>query len=223
MKFITFNGSPAGRNSSTNVICQAFLQGALRAGAEVENIFLTDHRIEYCQGCFTCWFKTPGQCVISDDMSDLLAKYNRADVVCFATPVFTWNMTANLKAFIDRLAPLKSPLITEQNGNFDLDDRAAKTQKFVVIANCGFPGENNFATLRAVMSSCQPVLEIYLSCGKLLKSQDAKIQAKVRQYLQVVDAAGFELAKGGKVSPATRQALDMELMSAPEYVSYIGF
>lgn len=223
MKFITFNGSPAGRNSSTNVICQAFLQGALRAGAEVENIFLTDHRIEYCQGCFTCWFKTPGQCVISDDMSDLLAKYNRADVVCFATPVFTWNMTANLKAFIDRLAPLKSPLITEQNGNFDLDDRAAKTQKFVVIANCGFPGENNFATLRAVMSSCQPVLEIYRSCGKLLKSQDAKIQAKVRQYLQVVDAAGFELAKDGKVSPATRQALDMELMSAPEYVSYIGF
>lgn len=223
MKFITFNGSPAGRNSSTTVICQAFLQGALRAGAEVENIFLTDHRIEYCQGCFTCWFKTPGQCVISDDMSDLLAKYNRADVVCFATPVFTWNMTANLKAFIDRLAPLKSPLITEQNGNFDLDDRAAKTQKFVVIANCGFPGKNNFATLRAVMSSCQPVLEIYRSCGKLLKSQDAKIQAKVRQYLQVVDAAGFELAKDGKVSPATRQALDMELMSAPEYVSYIGF
>lgn len=222
MKFIIFNGSPAGKNSSTNVIGQAFLTGAKNAGAEVENVFLAEKNFSYCKGCFTCWFKTPGKCVMQDDMEELLAKYCEADIVCFATPVFTWNMTANLKTFVDRLAPLKSPLIVRRKDNFDLADSTPKTQKFVVISNCGFPGTNNFETLRSVMASCNPVLEIYRNCGKLLKSADKDIQCIVKNYLSVVEQAGYEMATGGDVSAATREKLEMELMPVQEYIHYLG-
>ena len=222
MKFIIFNGSPAGVNSSTNVIGEAFLRGAKRGGAYTENVFLIDKNIGHCKGCFTCWFRTPGKCIMEDDMKELLSKYNDADVVCFATPVYTWNMTAVLKNFVDRLAPLKSPLIIQQNENFDLLDTKPKTQKFVVISNSGFPGNNNFETMKAVFSSCNPTLEIYRNCGKLLKSKDNNIKQIVGQYLDSVELAGFEMATQGVVSDETKQKLDMPMMEIQQYVKYLG-
>lgn len=222
MKFIVFNGSPAGANSNTNMIVEAFLHGAKRANADTENVFLIDMNIGHCKGCFTCWFKTPGKCVMQDDMTELLDKYNAADVVGFASPVYTWNMTAALKNFIDRLVPLKSPLIVNSGGNFDLADTRPKTQQFMVISNCGFPGNNNFETMKVVFASCNPVLEIYRNCGKLLRSKDEKIKAIVNEYLQIVEQAGYEMATQNSIAEATRSKLEMQLMSIPDYVKYIG-
>lgn len=222
MKFIVFNGSPSAAGSNTHVIAQAFLSGAKRAGAKTENIFIIEKNIGHCKGCFSCWFKTPGKCVLQDDMQGLIEKYNSADIICFASPVYTRNMTAALKNFIDRLAPLKSPLIVNKNDNFDLADSVSKTQQFMVISNCGFPGNNNFETIKVVFASCNPVLEIYRNCGKLLKSKNEKIKSNVDDYLRTVEQAGYEMAAQNCISEETEAGLQKELMSIPEYVRYIG-
>lgn len=222
MKVTIFNGSPAGLNSATHVIADAFLKGAASAGAETENIFLSEHKIFQCQGCFSCWFHTPGKCALRDDMKPLLKLYTESDIVGFATPVFTWNMTALLKNFVDRLAPLKSPLITENHGNFDLQDANARTQKTVVISNCGFPGENNFDVLRAAVACCNPALTIFRNCGKLLKSKDPSVMETVSLWLDAVEQAGREIVTHGKVSSNTNTDLNMPLMSVQDYVKYIG-
>lgn len=102
MKFTAFNGSPAGEKSAAGRMLGVFLAGAARAGAETELYHLGDYSI--------------GQCVQHDDMEKLLRAYQSADVVCLDSPVYSWNMTALLKNFADRLIPLKSPLLTEQAG-----------------------------------------------------------------------------------------------------------
>lgn len=222
MKFTVFNGSPSGADSSTNVIASAFLLGAQRGGAETHNVFLSEKNIKQCRGCFSCWFKTPGKCVLRDDMPQLIELYQSSDIVCFATPVYTWNMTALMKNFVDRLAPLKSPIITEKNGDFDLADAKVKEQKFMVISNCGFPGENNFKVMKAVFECCNPCLEIYRNCGKLLKSQNPSAVPYVREYLAAVEQAGFEMARNCDISEETRNKLEMPLMSVEDYVKFLG-
>lgn len=218
MKAIAINGSPKGSRSNTAVVVQAFLRGIAQTGAETEEVYLAEKAIHQCTGCFSCWFKTPGRCVHNDDMPALLAQYRAADMVCFATPVYTWNMTALLKNYVDRLAPLKSPLLTQSGGDFDLQDTQPKTAQFVVIANAGFPGENNFATMRQVFAACKPVLEIYRNCGMALKKQDERVDA----YLQAVQQAGAELAATGTVSDATKAELSAEMIPLHEYVQMLG-
>lgn len=222
MKIIIFNGSPSGRNSNTNIIVEAFLEGARRGGAETENIFLIDKDVKHCKGCFTCWFKTPGKCVYKDDMEELINKYMESDIVCFASPVYTWNMTAVLKNFVDRLVPLKSPILMQQNGNFDLENSILKTQQFMVICNSGFPGENNFGTMKEVFKSCNPTLEIYRNCGRLLKSKDEKIKKIVDDYLEYVKQAGYEMATKKVVSEDVKMNLEKDLISLEKYIKYLG-
>lgn len=218
MKAIAFNGSPKGKAGNTDVLVQAFLRGAARAGAETETIYLAEKNIHHCSGCFACWFQTPGVCIHQDDMQALLPQYMAADIVCLATPIYTWNMTAHLKNFVDRLVPLKSPALAQQDGRYDMRDRESKTARFVTIANAGFPGAHNFDTIRAVFASANPALEIYRSCGMALKKGDARVDA----YLLAVEEAGYQLAAKGSVDAATLDALQGEMIPDAEYAAMLG-
>lgn len=218
MKVSAFNGSPKGAKGNTDMIVQAFLRGAAEAGAEVETIYLADHCIHHCHGCFACWFKTPGQCILRNDMDVLLQKYVDSDVVCLATPVYTWNMTAYLKNFVDRLAPLKSPLLTHKGGHYDLEDTENRQTQYVAMANAGFPGANNFDTIRAVFASCNPKLEIYRNCGMALRKEDARVLA----YLKTVQQAGYQLIADGDIDREVRGMLEEAMIPEAEYIAMLG-
>lgn len=222
MRVTVFNGSPRAEKSNTHIIANAFLKGAKTAGAETENIFLIEKDINHCRGCFTCWFKTPGKCIYQDDMIELLELYLSSDVIVFGTPVYTWNMTACLKNFADRLIPLRSPMIQESEGNFDMKTKISEFPDTVVIVNSGFPGEKNFGLIHEVFRSSNPILEIYRNSGHLLKMDRSDVKAKVDAYLKTVEKGGFELVKSGKVSIDVKNELDKDLVSAEEYVKILG-
>ena len=91
-----------GGNSET--LAAAFAKGAQDAGNRVETIRLREKQIGFCKGCFAC--HELGRCVIKDDAVEIAAKMHDADVLVFATPVYYYSVSGQLKTMFDRSNPI---------------------------------------------------------------------------------------------------------------------
>ena len=92
------------KNSNSESLGNAFAKGALEAGNTVEQISLRGKDIKFCIGCLTC-VKTL-RCVISDDTEEIRQKMLKADVIAFATPIYYYEMSGQMKTLLDRSNPL---------------------------------------------------------------------------------------------------------------------
>lgn len=101
MKITVLNGSPRG-NGNTAIMVEEFVKGATEAGHEVTTIQVGAKKIAGCLGCRYC-FAHDGNCVQKDDMAEVWEALNQTDFVVFASPIYWWEVTAQLKAVIDRL------------------------------------------------------------------------------------------------------------------------
>lgn len=93
-------------NSNSDLLAQRFAQGAETAGHQVEMISLRGKDLRFCNGCMAC-LKAP-RCVIQDDANAIVAQMGAADVICFATPVYYYEMSGQMKTLLDRANPLYS-------------------------------------------------------------------------------------------------------------------
>lgn len=89
------------RGSNSDMLAERFAEGAKAAGNEVEKISLAGKDIQFCKGCFGC--QKLGRCVINDDVNGIMAKVVQADVVCWATPIYYYEMSGQMKTLIDRM------------------------------------------------------------------------------------------------------------------------
>jgi multimeric flavodoxin WrbA len=99
LKLLAIVGSPR-RKGNTNYLVDKALKKAEELGAETEKLVLSKYRVKPCLGHENC--STLGSCSIKDDTSWILDKLCCADGVILATPVYYFNVTAQMKAFIDR-------------------------------------------------------------------------------------------------------------------------
>lgn len=83
------------------MLADRFVEGALSAGNDVEKVSLVSKDIQFCRGCLAC--QKLGRCVIKDDVNDIMAKVLEADVLCWATPIYYYEMSGQMKTLIDRL------------------------------------------------------------------------------------------------------------------------
>ena len=103
MKVLVVSGSLRPRSNS-EALADQFVKGAQDAGNEVEKITLKGKAIGFCKGCLVC--QKTQKCVINDDMQEFVQKVCDADAVCFATPIYYYEMSGQLKTFLDRCNPL---------------------------------------------------------------------------------------------------------------------
>ncbi len=226
MKITIFNGSPRAENGNTHFMVEQFIKGAEQAGAEVENIFLAKKDIKPCKGCFACWIKTPGKCVIKDDMAELLEKLAGSDIVVFATPLYVDNVTGIMKNFMDRFVPAGDPHIEkDRNGESVHVTKSEKRPKVVVISNCGYPEQSHFQVLELLFKriarnmQSEVIGEIYRGGGAILKDAPLILKPLIRKYKKLLQRAGREIVENGRLSNETRSKLEEPIISADSYIA----
>ena len=87
--------------SNSDLLAEKFAEGAKASGNEVQKISLRGKEIKFCVGCLSC--QHTGFCVIKDDVPAIMEKVLKADVVCWATPIYYYEMSGQMKTLIDRM------------------------------------------------------------------------------------------------------------------------
>ena len=107
MKIIVLMGSPNPKGS-TSILVENFVKGAEQAGHSCEVIDVCHVDIHPCTGCVACGYEGP--CVQKDDVEMIRQKLLASDMVVFATPLYYYGMTAQLKTVVDRFCAYNSSL-----------------------------------------------------------------------------------------------------------------
>lgn len=72
-------------------------------------LFSANPIVKPCMGCFGCWIKTPGRCVIGDRCSDIPSYIAKCDEMILISPVLFGSYSESIKAVIDRSIPYVLP------------------------------------------------------------------------------------------------------------------
>ena len=92
-------GSPR-KGGNTDLMLDAFLEGAVEAGCETERIYVRDLQIQGCLACGHC--DKSGECIQKDSMKEVYPLLDSAQGVVVASPVYFYGVTGQLKLLIDR-------------------------------------------------------------------------------------------------------------------------
>ncbi len=90
--------------SNSDALADEFVRGAVEAGNSVEKVELRGKKIAFCTGCLSC--QKTQKCAINDDAREIAEKMLNADVIVFATPVYYYGMSGQMKTLLDRANPL---------------------------------------------------------------------------------------------------------------------
>lgn len=180
-KIMIIDGGPR-RNMNTAAMAEAFAEGARSAGAEVKYVRLYDIDYKGCRSCMACQLKDKRvpSCRFKDGLTDILAECAEADGLVLASPIYWGEVTAQLRAFWERLT---FPWLSYKEGSISAPKKMPLTMIYTMNATPSqAPG-----TLKNMAS-----VELYT--GMALSCQVEVIMAN--NTTQVNDYSRFEFADG---------------------------
>lgn len=214
MRVLVLNASPKGEESHTMALTRAFLSG-FPAGTETETLELRNLTIRPCTGCLGCWTKTPGRCVLRDDMEQVYAAIARADVIAESFPLYFYGLPGTLKTMMDRCLPYTKAYGWSGSAKHELRDPSMLQKRLVLLSTSWHTGiEQLYAAVRAqfdLLCGEGNYETVFCPQGELFALDACKRQ--VGAYLRDVQQAGSEMADTGRITPETSAKLARQILS----------
>jgi len=137
MKIATILGSPR-KQGNTAKILGKFEEIVVSRGHEIDRINITEFKINGCIGCEKCQsiIEEPG-CIQNDEMLSIFERMIASDVIIYASPLYVWSYTAQIKLLIDRQYCLVKNYGKAEYKSF------LKDKKVALLVTCGDKLENN--------------------------------------------------------------------------------
>jgi multimeric flavodoxin WrbA len=221
MKIVAINGSPRKGKGNTGMVLNAFIKGMENAGAEVEIFDTKNLKPKPCTGQMKCWWETPGECYIKDDMQQVYPKLRETDILILATPVYI-PLPGEMQICINRLCPLVKPLLQTREGRTRarLHDNV-RLRKVVLVSTGGWWEKENFDNVVHIAEELAENMTIEFSGAVLrphafLMKRKGELTEDGRAIIGLVEKAGNELAKKGRLSEELLEAIRRPLISREE-------
>jgi multimeric flavodoxin WrbA len=130
MRVLLLNGADQDDQTAEELI-KGFKDSLIKAEVTIVNLYSTE--IASCLGCFGCWIKTPGICVINDAGRTMAKSVMESDVVIALTPITFGGYSYHLKKFYDRIIPNISPFFTKIDGEIHHKPRYDHYPKCITV------------------------------------------------------------------------------------------
>lgn len=180
---IIFNGSPR-KNGYTKELISAFEQNESNS-LNIEIINCNDVNVNYCTDCRAC--KSSYKCAIDDEMQLIYDKIEKADIVIFATPVYFYSVTAQLKTIIDRLQVYFFRHIDGKNISMK------KKEGILISVGGAKEYQNQFLGVETMISgamkniNCELKHNFFISgSDNIDKKEMEKLKLNIREYINTI-------------------------------------
>ncbi len=111
MKILVITGSPR-KGGNSSILADSFIKGARESGHTVARFDAAFKTVHPCTGCNHCGMDGP--CIFNDDFNFVREHIIDADVVVFASPMYYFGLSAQIKAVIDRFYALNDKIHTSK-------------------------------------------------------------------------------------------------------------
>ena len=153
MKIITILGSPRKKGNTAKVL--SMFEDKVEKSHEIERVNITQYKVGGCLGCYKCKEKSsePG-CVQKDDALTIFEKMIQADVIVYASPLYCWSFTSQIKPLIDRHFCLVSGDGTPDH------DSLLKGKPAALLVTCAGPIEGNCDAIQSIFAGIADYLKL---------------------------------------------------------------
>ena len=104
------------------------------SGRDVEYVDLSARKIAPCEGCFGCWTRTPGRCVIRDDAVRIYPLIAASNCVVYVSRIRYGGYDSVMKRMLERAIPVQQAFIRIHGGETHHVQRAVEPKRAVIVA-----------------------------------------------------------------------------------------